>query len=169
MNAIRILLEDMAGQAWPDPASPGDPYLLQIDSDVVIAVQEDEDGSHIHLCSRPGYLYPVDWLDDHAVDGAWSTTAHDADTEPGVARTLCIEQPDGRVLLRESWPRALLDKVRFAERLSYFTELTRWWQRMLVAEPEVAANMTSLPGLDSTQPTQLTQPTQPVPPMLAMP
>ncbi len=150
MNAIRILLEDMAGQAWPDPASPGDPYLLQIDSDVVIAVQEDEDGSRIHLCSRPGYLYPVDWLGDHAVDGAWSTTAHDADTEPGVARTLCIEQPDGRVLLRESWPRALLDKVRFAERLSYFTELTRWWQRMLAAGPEMAINMAadmaSLPG-----------------------
>jgi hypothetical protein len=36
------------------------------------------------------------------------------------------------MLLGESWPRALLDKVRLAERLSYFTELTRWWRRMLV-------------------------------------
>ena len=135
MNAIRILLGDMAGQAWPEPAGPGDPYLLQIDSDVVIALKEDEDGSHIHLCSCPGYFTPVGWLEQQAVDGAWSTNTQDEDTEPGVARMLYIEQADGRVLLGESWPRALLDKVRLAERLSYFTELTRWWQRMLVPAP----------------------------------
>jgi hypothetical protein len=46
---------------------------------------------------------------------------------------LDVEQLDGRMLLGESWPRALLDKVRLAERLSYFTELTRWWRRMLVS------------------------------------
>ncbi len=132
MSAIRILLDDMAGQSWPAPSGPGDPYLLQIDSDVVIALQEDEDGSHIHLSSCPGYFAPIGWLEQHAIDGAWSTITHDADTEPGVARMLSIEQPDGRVLLSESWPRALLDQVRFVERLSYFTELTRWWQRMLV-------------------------------------
>lgn len=135
MSAIRILLNDMAGQAWPEPPGPGDPYLLQIDSDVVIALQEDEDGSHIHLCSCPGYFMSTGWLDKHAVDGAWSTATHDDDTELGVARILCIEQQDGRVLLGESWPRALLDKVLLAERLSYFTELTRWWQRMLVPSP----------------------------------
>jgi hypothetical protein len=132
MSAIRILLNDMAGQAWPDPTGPGDPYLLQIDSDIVIALQEDEDGSHIQLCSCPGYFTPIAWLEQNAIDGAWTTTTQDGDTEPGVARMLCIEQPDGRVVLCESWPRALLDKVRLAERLSYFTELTRWWQRMLV-------------------------------------
>ncbi len=137
MSAIRILLGDMAGQAWPDPPSPGDPYLLQIDGDVVIGLREDEDGSHIQLCSCPGYFTAFDWLEQYAVDGAWSTTKHDDDTEPGVARMLCIEQPDGRVLLGEFWPRALLDKVRLAERLAYFAELTRWWQRMLapVASP----------------------------------
>ncbi len=160
MNAIRILLDDLAGQAWPDPASPGEPYLLQIDSDVVIALQEDPDGSYIHLCSRPGYFAPAEWLDPHAVAGAWSTTTQDDDTEPGVARTLCIEQPDGRVLLSESWPRALLDKVRFAERLSYFTELTRWWQQMLApvtspapvpAGAAIAADMPNLPALPPMQ------------------
>lgn len=67
-----------------------------------------------------------------ALDGAWSTTTHDADAEPGVARTLRIEQPDGRVLPLESWPRSLLDRVHFAERLAYFSEFTRGWQRMLV-------------------------------------
>ncbi len=161
MNAIRILLDDLAGQAWPDPAGPGDPYLLQIDSDVVIALHEDEDGSHIHLCSRPGYFTPAEWLDQHAIDGAWSTTTHDDDTEPVVARTLCIEQPDGRVLLSESWPRALLDKVRFTERLAYFTELTRWWQRMLqpvispapagAATAATAAGMPILPAMPPMQ------------------
>lgn len=163
MNAIRILLDEMAGQTWPDPVNPAEPYLLQIDDDVVIGLQEDPDGSHIHLCSRPGYLQPVGWLDQQAVDGAWSTTAHDADTEPGVARTLRIEQPDGRVLLLESWPRALLDKVRFSERLSYFTELTRWWQRMLVQSPQTvteqaAAEMlpveSALPAMPSLSPLQ---------------
>lgn len=132
MSAIRILLNDMAGQAWPDPRGPGDPYLLQIDTDVVIALQEDEDGSRIHLCSCPGYFTPVEWLEQHAIDGAWSTTTQDPDTEPGVTRMMCIDQADGRVVLCESWPRALLDRVRLAERLSYFTELTRWWQRVLV-------------------------------------
>ncbi len=160
MNAIRILLDDLAGHAWPDPAGPGDPYLLQIDSDVVIALHEDEDGSRIHLCSRPGYFTSAGWLDQHAVDGAWSTTTQDDDTEPGVERTLCIEQPDGRVLLSESWPRALLDKVRFTERLSYFTELTRWWQRMLapvtlaapaLADAPMAVGMPILPAMPPMQ------------------
>ena len=132
MSAIRILLDDMAGHAWPDPPGPGDPYLLQIDSDIVIALQEDEDGSHIHICSVPGHVTPAGSVDQYAIDGAWATTTYDADTEPGVARTLYVEQLDGRVLLGESWPRALLDKVRLAERLSYVTELTRWWRRMLV-------------------------------------
>jgi hypothetical protein len=133
MSAIRILLDDMAGHAWPDPPGSGDPYLLQIDSDVIIALREDEDGSHIHLYSCPGHVTPAGWLEQHAIDGAWTTTTHDADTEPGVARMLYVEQLDGRMLLGESWPRALLDKVRLAERLSYFTELTRWWRRMLVS------------------------------------
>lgn len=141
MNAIRILLDDVAGQTWPDPSTPSEPYLLQIDDDVVIALQEEPDGSHIHLCSRPGYLRPAGWQGEQVIDGAWSTTTHDEDTEPGVTRTLRIEQPDGLVLLLESWPRALLDNVRFSERLIYFAELTRWWKRLLMQTPLVAGTL----------------------------
>lgn len=143
MNAIRILLDDMAGQAWPDPSNLFEPYLLQIDDDVVIGLHEDSDGSYIHLCSRPGYLRPAGWQGEQAIDGAWLTTTHDEDTEPGVMRTLRIEPHDGRVLLLESWPRALLDKVRLSERLAYFTELTRWWKHILVQTPLASTDILS--------------------------
>jgi hypothetical protein len=131
MSAIQILLNDLAGQSWPAPAYAGDPFLLQVDEDIVIGLHEDESASLVHLCSRPGYLRPAGWEEDPSMQHGWSTSTSDEDTEPGVVRSLRIEKPDGRVQLIESWPRAALDKILLSERIAYFTELTRYWQRLL--------------------------------------
>lgn len=131
MSAIQILLNELAGQSWPAPTNAGDPYLLQVDDDIVIHLQEDASTSLVYLCSRPGYLRPAGWEGDPAMQHGWSATNNDDDTPPDVLRSMHIEKPDGLVLLLESWPRAALDKIRLSERIAYFTELTRYWQRLL--------------------------------------
>lgn len=131
MSAIQILLNELAGQSWPAPANAGDPYLLQVDEDIVICLHEDVSASMLHLCSRPGYLRPAGWEDESAMPYGWSTSTSDEDTPPDVIRSLRIEKKDGRVLLLETWPRAALDKNRLGERIAYFIELTRYWQHLL--------------------------------------
>jgi hypothetical protein len=123
VNTIPILLEQLAGQPWPAPATPRDPWVLKVGAEALIALVEDKD--QVHLCSKPGFLAQADM---RQAGLAWAHELQAAALPPGAARKFHIDRRNGALTLVESWPRGRLDKILFGERLILFAELSRRWR-----------------------------------------